>query len=305
MSDPTSLSSSAPRPSTAGRRGIILAGGTGSRLHPVTLAVSKQLLPIYDKPMIYYPISTLLLAGITEILIITTPHDRPLFEQLLGDGSRWGITIEYAVQAAPNGLAEAFILGEAFLDGQPACLILGDNLFYGSGFSSVLQGAAAEPGATVFAQRVHDPERYGVVEIDDGKAVALAEKPAEPRSNWAVTGLYFVDEHAPEIARSVEPSPRGELEITAVLEAYLNQGDLNVHQFGRGFAWLDTGTFESMMEASDFVRVIEQRQGQRIGSPEEVAFRMGHITASQLETLAEPLAKSGYGEYLLTVARGL
>ena len=283
-----------------GRKGIVLAGGTGSRLHPVTLAVSKQLLPVYDKPMIYYPISTLMLAGMTEILIITTPEDRPAFERLLGDGSQWGLHLVFAEQPLPNGLAEAFLIGEDFLDGSPACLILGDNIFYGSGFSRQMQEVSAEVGgATVFAQRVSDPERYGVVDFDDdGRAVSIEEKPERPRSSWAVTGLYFYDADVVKIARTIEPSARGELEITAVNQAYLDRGDLTVARLDRGFAWLDTGTFASMVEASEFVRVIEQRQRQKIGSPEEIAWRMGRIDDRRLLGLAEPLVKSGYGDYL-------
>lgn len=289
-----------------GRKGIILAGGTGSRLHPVTLAVSKQLLPVYDKPMIYYPLTTLMLAGINEILIITTPEDGAAFERLLGDGSAWGITITYATQDAPNGIAEAFLIGEDFLDGSPCCLILGDNLFYGSGFSSQLQNVSASDAPCVFAQKVSDPERYGVVEFDaDGAATSIEEKPEHPRSSWAVTGLYFFPADVVAIAKTMEPSDRGELEISSVTQHYLTQGRLTVAQFDRGFAWLDTGTFDSMVEASEFVRVIDQRQQQKIGSPEEVAWRMGYINDTQLLTLAEPLRKSGYGNYLAAlVAQG-
>ncbi len=294
------MTSSDPETTNPKRRGIILAGGTGSRLHPVTLAVSKQLLPVYDKPMIYYPISTLMLAGIDEILIITTPEDQTQFQRLLGDGTHWGIRIDYATQAAPNGLAEAFIIGEGFIDGHPSCLILGDNLFYGAGFSTQLQDVSTTThGASVFAQQVSDPERYGVVEFDDhDRAVSIEEKPAKPRSHWAVTGLYFYDDQVCDIARSIEPSDRGELEITTVNQHYLDAGTLSVARLNRGFAWLDTGTFASMVEASEFVRVIEQRQQVRIGSPEEVAWRMGFIDDDALLALAEPLLKSGYGTYL-------
>ncbi len=286
------------------RRGIILAGGTGSRLHPVTLAVSKQLLPVYDKPMIYYPLSTLMLAGIDEVLIITTPHDSESFQRLLGDGSAWGMRIEYATQSAPNGLAEAFLIGEEFLDGHPACLVLGDNLFYGSGFSEQLQAASAiTDRASLFAQQVGDPERYGVVDMDaEGTAISIEEKPEHPTSDWAVTGLYFFPADVSAAARSVQPSERGELEITSVIQWYLDRGQVDVSKLDRGFAWLDTGTFMSLVEASEYVRVIEQRQRTRIASPEEVAFRMGFIDAAQLLTLAEPLLKSGYGEYLAQIA---
>lgn len=286
------------------RRGIILAGGTGSRLHPVTLAVSKQLLPVYDKPMVYYPLSTLMLAGISEYLVITTPEDCSSFERLLGDGSQWGLSISFATQAAPNGIAEAFLIGEQFLGGHPAALILGDNLFYGSGFSRQLQQVSADVDqATVFAQRVSDPERYGVVAFDaDGRATSIEEKPLAPKSNWAVTGLYFFPQDVVEVAKEVKPSARGELEITTVNAAYLDAGRLSVARLDRGFAWLDTGTFNSMVEASEFVRVIEQRQHVKIGSPEEVAFQMGYIGREQLRALAEPLLKSGYGESLLDVA---
>jgi glucose-1-phosphate thymidylyltransferase len=284
-----------------GRKGIILAGGTGSRLHPVTQAVSKQLLPVYDKPMIYYPISTLMLAGLTDILVITTPDDRPAFERLLGDGSNWGVRFEFATQAAPNGLAEAFLIGRDFLDGSPSCLILGDNIFYGSGFSRKLQSVSAQDGgATVFAHRVSDPERYGVVDFDDdGIAIGIEEKPEKPTSSWAVTGLYFYDADVVSVAESIEPSERGELEITSINQHYLERGALTVARLDRGFAWLDTGTFNSMVEASEFVRVIEQRQRRKIGSPEEIAWRMGQIDDEALLTLARPLAPSGYGDYLI------
>ena len=288
-------------PRTTRRKGIVLAGGTGSRLHPATLAVSKQLLPVYDKPMVYYPISTLMLAGITEICIITSPHDQEQFRRLLGDGSQWGLRFEYAVQDKPNGIAEAFILAEQFLDGSPSCLILGDNLFYGSGFSRLLQSVSqSEHGAQVFAQQVHDPERYGVVGFNDQRvATYIEEKPEKPMSAWAVTGLYFYDEHVVEIAQTIKPSDRGELEITTVNAAYLDRGELSVVPLDRGFAWLDTGTFDSMVAASEFVRVIEQRQHRKIGAPEEVAWRMGFIDDAQLAALANPLTKSGYGTYLI------
>ncbi|MEE3017647.1 MAG: glucose-1-phosphate thymidylyltransferase RfbA [Actinomycetota bacterium] len=282
-------------------RGIILAGGTGSRLHPLTMAASKQLLPVYDKPMIYYPLSVLMLAGITEILIVTTPIDRPAFERLLGDGSQWGITLSYAAQAEPNGIAEAFIIGENFIDGQRCALILGDNLFYGGGLHEQLTKAAAhELGAHVFAKEVRNPERYGVVALDDsGRAISIEEKPAQPKSSWAVTGLYFYDHDVVEIANSIAPSERGELEITAVNQAYLDRGELRVVPMGRGLAWLDTGTFASLVEAGEFVRVLETRQRLKIGSPEDVAFEMGFISATQLRDLATPLLKSGYGQVLL------
>ena len=288
------------------RKGIILAGGAGTRLHPLTLAVSKQLMPVYDKPMIYYPLSVLMLAGIRKVLVITTPHDRPQFETLLGDGARWGMELSYAVQPSPGGLAEAFLIGEDFLAGDPACLILGDNIFYGHGFSSRLQAVSARPGgATVFGYRVHDPERYGVVEFDGtGRAVSIEEKPESPRSNYAVTGLYFYDSRVVEVAKGLERSPRGELEITDVNRWYLERGELEVELLGRGFAWLDTGTHESLLTASNFIQVIEQRQGFKIASPEEIAWRMGFIDDDQLRALAVPLAKSGYGEYLLGLLEG-
>ncbi len=290
-------------PNPLNRKGIILAGGTGTRLHPVTLGVSKQLLPIYDKPMIYYPISTLMLAGVTEILIITTPEDQSSFKRLLSDGSQWGVTFRYAVQPEPRGLAEAFIIGEDFLAGSPACLILGDNIFYGTGFSEQLQQASRhEQGATVFAHHVSDPERYGVVTFDHNeRPLSIVEKPSKPESSWAVTGLYFYDTMVCDIARSVRPSSRGELEITAVNNIYLEDGQLRVAKLNRGFAWLDTGTFASMVEASEFVRVVEKRQRLQIGSPEEVAWRLGLLDSSALEEHARALLKSGYGENLYAI----
>jgi len=283
------------------RRGIILAGGAGTRLHPLTIAVSKQLMPVYDKPMIYYPLSVLMLAGIRTVLIITTPEDRRQFERLLGDGSRWGLQLEYAVQPTPGGLAEAFLIGEGFIGSDPVCLILGDNIFYGHGFSSRLQAVSArERGATVFGYRVHDPERYGVVELDDsGRAIGLEEKPAAPRSSYAVTGLYFYDSRVVELAKGIKRSSRGELEITDLNRRYLEMGELRVEILGRGFAWLDTGTHASLLEASKFVQIVEARQGFKIASPEEVAWRMGFITDDELHSLAAPLEKSGYGQYLL------
>ena len=282
-------------------KGIILAGGTGSRLHPLTLAASKQLLPVYDKPMIYYPLSALMLAGIKEILIITTPVDRPAFERLLGDGSQWGIQLAYATQAEPNGIAEAFLIGEEFIDGQGCALILGDNLFYGGGLhEQLIDAAMSTSGARIFAKEVHDPERYGVVAFDEsGRATSIEEKPEQPKSTWAVTGIYFYDRDVVDIAKSITPSARGELEITAVNQAYLDRGDLHVVQMGRGLAWLDTGTFSSFVEAGEFVRVLETRQRLKIGSPEDVAYEMDFISAAQLRELAIPLLKSGYGQVLL------
>ena len=283
------------------RKGIILAGGSGTRLYPITQAISKQLLPIYDKPMIYYPLSVLMLAGIREVLIINTPHEQALFKTLLGDGSQWGMKIEYAAQPSPDGLAQAFLIGREFLAGAPSCLVLGDNIFYGHGLTDLLRNAnEREDGATVFGYWVRDPERYGVAEFDaDGKVVGLEEKPSRPRSNYAVTGLYFYDGQASELAAQLQPSPRGELEITDLNRLYLAQGKLHLQRLGRGYAWLDTGTHESLVEASSYIETIEKRQGLRVCCPEEIAWTNGWIDDAQLHALALPLAKNGYGQYLL------
>jgi len=283
------------------RKGIILAGGSGTRLYPITQCISKQLLPVYDKPMIYYPLSVLMLAGIREVLIINTPHEQELFKRLLGDGSQWGMRIEYAVQPSPDGLAQAYLIGREFLAGAPSCLVLGDNIFHGQGFSALLKSAdSRDNGATVFGYWVRDPERYGVAEFDaSGRVIGLEEKPAAPRSNYAVTGLYFYDGRASDFAAGLKPSPRGELEITDLNRCYLDDGSLHLERLGRGYAWLDTGTHESLIQASNFIETIEARQGLRVCCPEEISFFSGWITPDQLRALAAPLAKNGYGQYLL------
>lgn len=291
---------------TQARKGIILAGGSGTRLHPATLAISKQLLPVYDKPMIYYPLSTLMLAGIRDILIISTPQDTPRFEQLLGDGSQWGLNLQYAVQPSPDGLAQAFLIGEQFLNGAPSALVLGDNIFYGHDLPKQLQAASARShGATIFAYHVHHPQQYGVAEFDaQGRVLSLEEKPVKPKSNYAVTGLYFYDAHAVDLARTLRPSARGELEITDLNRLYLEQEQLQVELMGRGYAWLDTGTHESLLEAGQFIATLERRQGLKVACPEEIAWRAGWIDEEQLECLAQPLLHSGYGQYLMRLLQG-
>ena len=288
------------------RKAIILAGGSGTRLHPMTLATSKQLLPVYDKPMIYYPLTTMMLAGFRDVLIITTPHDAPQFHALLRDGSQWGVNIQFAVQPSPDGLAQAFIIGREFIDQSPSALILGDNIFHGHDLQPLMESAInREAGATVFAYHVQDPERYGVVDFDDRhRALSIEEKPKTPKSNYAVTGLYFYDEQVCDIAADIKPSERGELEITAVNERYLEQGQLNVELMGRGFAWLDTGTHDSLLEAGSFIATLQKRQGLQVACPEEIAFRNGWIDAEQVMRLAKPLAKNGYGQYLLNLIQG-
>ena len=290
---------------TTNRKGIILAGGSGTRLHPATLAISKQLLPVFDKPMIYYPLSVLMLAGIRDILIISTPQDTPRFEQLLGDGKRWGLNLQYAVQASPDGLAQAFVIGEKFIDGGACALVLGDNIFHGHNFYNLLKNAMARTeGASVFAYHVNDPERYGIAEFDSqGKVISLEEKPAVPKSSYAVTGLYFYDSQVVELAKSLKPSARGELEITDLNRIYLEKGQLAVEVMGRGYAWLDTGTHESLLDASQFIATMESRQGLKVACPEEISFRQGWINDEQLEALATPLTKNGYGKYLLSILK--